>query len=85
MEMIMEPSIGYKRLMVQLGKRAKKTQREAMDRLGVKYPKGITVGEAIRRLQKANTKRAYKEAESLGMLNKYRKPRSDKGKRRKKK
>jgi hypothetical protein len=24
MEMIMEPSIGYKRLMVQLGKRAKK-------------------------------------------------------------
>jgi hypothetical protein len=56
-----------------------------MDRLGVKYPKGITVGEAIRRLQKANTKRAYKEAESLGMLNKYRKPRSDKGKRRKKK
>lgn len=81
--MIMKPPTEY-RSMAWLTKRANKSQKKVMDKFGVKYPNDITVGDAIKRMQKANTKRAYKKAESLGMLNKHRKPRNDKGKRRKK-
>jgi len=80
----MKTTTEYRESMAWLGKKANKSQKRVMDKVGVNYPDDVTVGDAIKRMRKANTKRAHEKAESLGMLNRHRKPRSDRGKRRKK-
>ena len=82
--MTMKTTPEYRKSMAWLRKKANKSQKRVMDRVGVKYPDDVTVGDAIRRMQRVNTRRAREKAESLGMLNRHRKPRSDRGKRRKK-
>lgn len=64
-------------------KPATKTQKKIMSRSGVRYNSRIKRIDAFHKIQMINIKTAREKAEALNMLTAHRKPRSDKGKKRK--